>query len=219
MHSFQPITPLIIIGVGLYFILKSKSPDPEAVRRRNLAALARKLQLRFSPKSDFDFAKHYLFLRWLNRGDNNCACNVFQGQHLAYPVTVFDYTFTAGKCSYYWSAYLLEMRTNFPDLLISHENRESRIAEALGGSHITFESAEFSHAFRVRSADKQFAFAVCHERMMQFLLANQDLTIEIRGNILAVLFEDWLRPEKVEGNLSRLVEIRKLLAPYLFTKN
>ena len=55
--------------------------------------------------------------------------------------------------------------------------------------------------------------------MMEFLLANQDLTIEIWGNALAVLFEDWLRPEKVEANLSRLVEIRSRLPDYLFTQN
>ena len=52
---------------------------------------------------------------------------------------------------------------------------------------------------------------------MEYLLANKDLTIEIRGTTLAVLFEDWLRPEKVEANLSRLIEIRKLLPQYLFT--
>jgi hypothetical protein len=72
--------------------------------------------------------------------------------------------------------------------------------------------------FRVRSADKKFAFDVCHPQLMEFLLTNQDLTIEIRGTALAVLFEDWLRPEKVEANLSRLIAIRKLLPEYLFTK-
>jgi len=51
------------------------------------------------------------------------------------------------------------------------------------------------------------------------LLANKDLTIEINGTAAAVLFEDWLRPEKVEFNLSRLIEIRKLLPEYLFTNS
>ena len=110
------------------------------------------------------------------------------------------------------------MKTNFPDIVISHESRESRFAEALGQSHITFESAEFSRAFRVRASDKKFAFDVCHPDTMEFLLANQHLTIEIRRGALALLFEDWLRPEKVEANLSRLIEIRKLLPHYLFTK-
>jgi len=53
--------------------------------------------------------------------------------------------------------------------------------------------------------------------MMEYLLANQDLTVEISRTGLAVLFEDWLRPEKIEFNLSRLIEIRKLLPEYLFT--
>jgi len=139
------------------------------------------------------------------------------------PVTIFDYHFSTpgGKSGYdyYWSAFIVEMKANFSDMIISHETKESRVAEALGESHITFESAEFSHAFRVCSFDKQFAFDVCNPKMMEYLLANQDLTIEIRGDAVAVLFEDWLRPEKVEANLSRLIEIRKLLPNYLFAKN
>ena len=54
--------------------------------------------------------------------------------------------------------------------------------------------------------------------MMEYLLANKDLTIEIHGTAIALLFEDWLRPQKVEFNLSRLIEIRKLLPDYLFAK-
>lgn len=205
----------IVIVLSRYLPI---NPDSEEQRRRDLAALARKLKLRFSPKGDFELAKNYLFLRWLKRGDISYAYNAFYGYHLGYPVTVFDYTFAAGKYNYYWSAFVLKMKTNFPDMIISHENMESRFAEGLGESHITFESAEFSRVFRVRSVDKKFAFDVCHPQLMEFLLANQDLTIEIRGTALAVLFEDWLRPEKVEANLSRLIAIRKLLPEYLFTK-
>ena len=135
-----------------------------------------------------------------------------------YFATVFDYTFLAGGRSYYWSAFILEMKTDFPDTIISHESLEARFEDALGRPHIGFESAEFSHKFRVRSSDRKFAFDVCHPRMMEYLLANKDLSIEIRGAVVAIFFEDWLRPEKVEANLLRLVEIRKLLPQYLFTK-
>jgi hypothetical protein len=217
--------PALLIGIIaivflVAFLRKSDPYETEEMRRRELAALARKLKLQFNPKNDFKLAERFLFLTWLNRGEARnvrYAYNVFRGYHLDYLVTVFDYTFLAGRCSYYWSAFILEMRTNFPDTIISHESLESRFAEELGVPRITFESAEFSHAFRVRSADKKFAFDVCHPRMMEYLLANKDLTIEIRGTAVAVLFEDWLRPEKVEANLSRLIEIRKLLPQYLFT--
>jgi hypothetical protein len=209
---------VVILAIIISRFLPSK-PDPEDQRRRELASLARKLRLEFNFKSDFDFPKKFAFLTWLKSGLINYAYNIFHGYYRSeYLVTIFDYTFSDGKYDYYWSAFVLEMKTHFPDMIISHESRESRLVEALGQTHITFESAEFSHAFRVRCQDKKFAFDICHTQMMEFLLANQDLTIEIRGNVLAVLFEDWLRPEKVESNLSRLIEIRKLLPHYLFTK-
>ena len=210
---------LILIVVLVIVFSRGHKSDPEQKRREDLAAVARKLRLQFNFKSDFDLPNKLSFLTWLKRGLISYAYNVFHGYYLSqHLVTIFDYTFSDGKYSYYWSAYVLEMKTNFPDMVISHETRESRFAEALGPSHVTFESAEFSRAFRVRTGDKKFAFAVCNSEMMEFLLANQDLTVEIRSGVLAVLFEDWLRPEKVEPNLSRLIEIRKLLPHYLFTK-
>jgi len=219
MHSEAVPIILLAIIVGILLNAFSKKGDPEEKRRKDLAALAKKLQLQFNPNSDFKLAERFSFLTWLKRGVVSYAYNAFHGYYLEYPVTIFDYTFSDGKYSYYWSAFILEMKANFPDTIISHESREARFAEALGESHIVFESAEFSRAFRVRSSDKKFAFDVCNPKMMEYLLANQDLTIEIRGDAVAVLFEDWLRPEKVEANLSRLIEIRKLLPNYLFAKN
>ena len=220
-HHSPPALLIGIIAVILLAVFFSKSDpyEPEEVRRRDLAALARKLRLQFNPKNDFNLAENFLFLTWLKRGnarDVRYAYNVMYGYHLDYLATIFDYSFVAGKYSYYWSALVLEMKTNFPDTIISHESLESRFVEALGMPHIAFESAEFTRTFLVRSADKKFAFDVCHPRMMEYLLANKDLTVEIRGAMVAVFFEDWLRPKKVEFNLSRLIEIRKLLPEYLF---
>jgi len=210
---------IILLFLSRYLPVKA---DPEKKRRDDLAALARKLKLQFSPNGDFKLAEKFAILGWLRRGDVRYAYNVFRGCPGGCPVTIFDYHFSTpgGKSGYdyYWSAFVIEMNANFPDLMISHESRESRLAEALGESHIAFESAEFSRTFRVRSADKKFAYDVCNSKMMEYLLANKDLTIEIHGTAVAMLFEDWLRPEKVEFNLSRLIAIRKLLPEYLFSK-
>lgn len=212
---------LLLVIAAVAFLSRNKT-DPEEKRRQDLGSLARKLQLKFNPKADFKLAEKFSFLSWLRRGDVRYAYNAFQGNHLGYPVTFFDYHFaTSGGnkgLDYYWSAFVVEMGANFPDLLISHETMESRFAELLGESHITFESAAFSRAFRVRSTDKKFAYEVCHPKLMEYLMANQDLTIEISRSGLALLFEDWLRPEKIEANLSRLIEIRKLVPGYLFAK-
>jgi hypothetical protein len=220
MHIATPL-PIFLIALILYFLFVHKGSDPEEKRRKDLAALAKKLRLEFDPKNDVKLAEKFSFLSWLRRGDipeTRYAYNTFHGYYSDYPITFFDYHFSITKYDYYWSVYILDIKSNFPDVIISPESLESRIAEAFGKQCITFESAEFSRTFRVRSSDKKFAFDICHPRLMEFLLANRDLTIEIRGTALAVLFEDWLRPEKVEHNLSRLIEIRKLLPNYLFEK-
>jgi hypothetical protein len=217
-HQTSPIGPIIIIVIVIYFLFFNKDFDSEYSRRRALAALARKLQLNFSAKVDFEAPKRWAFISWMNRGTVPTTYNSFHGYYQNCLVTFFDYSFSAGKVRYYWSVYILELKSNFPDLLISRETMESRIAEALGQDHVTFESAEFSHKFRVRCPDKKFAFEICHQKMMEFLLANQDLTIEIKGGTIALLFEIWLKPEEVERNLTRLIELRNLLPSYLFEK-
>jgi hypothetical protein len=227
MNNLPPLVLIVMIAALLAVIFSRFLPaksDPEKKRREELAALAKKLKLRFNPDNDFELAEKFSYLSWLRRGEARYAYNTLQCHYLDWPVTVFDYRFStptggrSGGLDYYWSAFAVEMETNFPDMIISHESRESRLAEALGESHIAFESKEFSHVFRVRSSDKKFAYDVCHPKMMEYLLANRDLTVEISGNGMAVLFEDWLRSDKVEFHLSRLIEIRRLLPEYLFTK-
>ena len=86
-----------------------------------------------------------------------------------------------------------------------------------GYQDIEFESAEFSKAFCVRSPDKKFAYDVCNTKMMEYLLANRDLSVEIENQVLALAFDRCLSVGQVESNLQRLVEIRSRLPDYLFT--
>lgn len=210
------IAALAVVAVFLYKRLPYKEWDTEKDRRRDLAALARKLRMQFRPNMDFDFARRYLFLSWLNRGDNNCASNVIEGEQQGAPVTIFDYSFTAGKATFYWSAYILAACGDLPDLVITKEGGAAGAADAADASSVKLESGGFTHTFRVRSADQQFVSDVCRPRLMEFLRANRDLTLEIRGNAVAILFEDWLHPDQVERNLARIGELRQLLPSYVF---
>jgi len=54
--------------------------------------------------------------------------------------------------------------------------------------------------------------------MMEYLLANRDLSVEIENQVLALAFDTCLSVEQVESDLQRLVEIRSRLPEYLFTK-
>ena len=55
--------------------------------------------------------------------------------------------------------------------------------------------------------------------MMEYLLANRDLSIEIENNVIALAFKTRLAAPEIERDLQRLVEIRTRLPEYLFTRN
>src|SRR6185295_13212767 len=117
-----------------------------------------------------------------------------------------------------FSFFILRLERSFPELTISREGIFSKIAQAFGYDDIDFESHEFSRTFCVRSKDKKFAYDVCNSQMMEYLLANSDLTLEIEGQSLALAFNSCLAAAEIESNLARLREIRLRLPDYLFTK-
>jgi hypothetical protein len=120
---------------------------------------------------------------------------------------------------YRFSFFILQLPAFFPDLTIRHESFLLKVAEVFGYQDIKFESAEFSKAFNVRSPDKKFAYDVCNAKMMEYLLANRDLSIEIENQALALAFDTCLSAEQIEFNLQRLAQIRSLMPDYLFTQN
>ena len=69
----------------------------------------------------------------------------------------------------------------------------------------------------MRSPDKKIAYDVCNAKMMEYLLANRDLSIEIENEVIALAFNTRLAVEQFELNLQRLIEIRSRLPDYLFT--
>ena len=53
--------------------------------------------------------------------------------------------------------------------------------------------------------------------MIEYLLENDDLSIEVENHALAIGFPSRLSAQQVEYNLSRLSTIRTRLPEYLFT--
>jgi len=218
----------LLVPVAAFFVYMELKPAPkdlEAIRRNELRALAKKLQLQFMPDPDSELPDQYFFLYWMQHGEMRHAYNVLRGHYSGFQVLIFDYCFTIiasgsretpGEQDYYYSVYILSMKGHFPKLTIARENMSSRLVEALVKPHINFESPEFSKGFCVHSDDRKFGYDVCNPRMMEFLLANKDLTIEIEGSTLAIMFETWLHTADVEKNISRLVQLRKLMPDFLF---
>lgn len=195
-------------------------------RREALAALAARLGLRFHEERDHALAERLGFLRKLDTGSNRYVYNRLSGGFQGHEVTAFDFhyeTYSHTKHGrqthhHHFSVVTLVLPRSFPELLITPEGIFSKIAQAFGYDDIDFESAEFSRAFCVRSPDKKFAYDVCHPLMMEYLLARRHLAIEYEGNVLALAYDSCLEVTEIEPALQQLVEIRRLMPDYLFTK-
>jgi len=218
--------PLIIIGVIAVIAVAAILSWLSAQKRRQaMLDLAARLGLEFDPQKDWGLAEHYGFLNKLRTGSNRYLFNRLSGVYQGCDVAAFDYHYETHSSDskghqqthhHYFSCFVLHLPRSFPELVIGREGFFSKIAQAFGYDDIDFESHEFSRRFCVRSPDKKFAYDVCHARMIEYLLANDDLTIEIDQNILALTFDARLNPARIESNLNRLVALRSLMPDYLF---
>ena len=211
---FFVLIPIIIAAVVFGIISARK-------RREAMLALATKLGLRFDQMKNRSLARRYKFLDKLRRGSNRYAYNTLSGNYQGHDIMAFDYHYQTGSGKdthhHHFSFFILHLTSAFPELVIGPEGIFSKIAQAVGYDDIDFESHDFSKKFCVRSADKKFAYDVCNARMIEYLLANRDFSIEIEGNVLAIAFNRRLSPEAIEPNLNRLVTVRSLMPDYLFS--
>lgn len=216
------IVPLVLVA---FIALAIYSYKQEKKRREALQMEATALGLSFAPGRDVALAESLEFLNKLNTGENRYAENVIRGEFSGHAVCCFDYhyethsTDSKGRRStqHHWHhLYTLRLPRNFPELTIGPENLFTRAAKIFGYQSIDFESVEFSRTFLVRSPDKKFAYDVCHTQMMEYLLENQDLTLEIERNFYALIFPEKSSPHTLAANLDRLVTLRDKLPAYLF---
>jgi hypothetical protein len=219
--------PVVVVVVLIVVVVSTIYSLIQARKRlEGLVELAQRLGLDFSAAEDYGLADRYGFLKQLAQGENRYARNVLSGTFQQNRVLAFDYHYETHSTDskggrqthhHWFSFFILTLPAAFPELTVRRENFLIRIAEVFGYQDINFESAEFSKTFCVRSPDKKFAYDVCNAQMMEYLLANRDLSIEIENNALALAFDSCLSVEEIESDLQRLVEIRSRLPEYLFT--
>jgi len=222
------VNPLIIVGFVVIIVVFGVLGHISARKRREaMATLAARLGLRFDPNKNRDLARRYRFLDKLRSGSNRYAFNILSGNCQSHEVTLFDYHYETHSTDskgrrhthhHYFSFFILRLPVSFPELVICREGVFSKIAQAFGYDDIDFESHEFSRKFCVRSKDKKFAYDVCNARMIEYLLSNNDLTIEIDRDAMAISFSSRLAPEHIEPNLNRLITVRSLMPDYLFSR-
>ncbi len=216
--------PLIVVSFIAIFIVAVIFGAISAKKRREaMIALATRLGLSYNPGKDRNISSRCSFIDKMQPGRNRYADNILSGRYQGYDVSAFDYHYTTGSGKHthhhHLSFFILILPALFPELFIAKEDFFSKIGQALGYDDIDFESYEFSRKFCVRSKDKKFAYDVCNARMIEYLMGNDDLSVEIDNNILSICFNPKLKPEYIEPNLDRLVAIRTLLPDYLFSRS
>ncbi|MBI5093427.1 MAG: hypothetical protein HZB26_13425 [Candidatus Hydrogenedentes bacterium] len=228
MQQFDPsqyfgptlIAAVIVLGIAamVWNYLQEKK------RREAFQFLAQKLGLRYAAR-DPSIEYRYGYLHALQQGERRYAFNILQGAFQSHPVCTFDFhyethsTDSKGRRTtthHYFSFFVLEQPLPFPELRIYPEGLLSKLGQLVGFQDIDFESAEFSNAFVVKSDDKKFAYDICHQRMMEYLLAHRDISLEIKSQSVAMGFNNRLDPQAIPDRLQQLVDIRNLFPEYLY---
>ncbi|MDB2686627.1 hypothetical protein N9Y42_05400 [Mariniblastus sp.] len=218
------IVPIIALFIVFIVIGAIRSAQLAKARTEGMQALSQKLGLQFAGEKDHSFDERYPFIEKLCSGKNRYGFNVLQGLYQGQQVYVFDYHYettsrdSKGKrktSHHYFSFMILHHHGNFPELIICREGYFSKMAQFFGFDDIDFESSEFSRQFLVKSPKKKFAYDVCHSGMIEYLLANQDLNIQIENDVLTLFFPRRLDFDQIEYDLQRLLKVRALFPDYL----
>jgi hypothetical protein len=216
---------ILIVVAGLIIAGAIYSSIQAQKRRQELAALAASLELRFDPDHDPSVDDRYRFLDKLCQGSNRYAFNTLYGPYQGHEVRVFDYHYethshdSKGRRQthhHYFSFFILHLPGNFPELTVTQEGLFSKVAQFSGYDDIDFESAEFSKRFCVRCRDKKFAYDIFNAQMIEYFLANRDLSVEIERDCLALFYSRRLASAEIARNLDRLLEIRARIPEYLW---
>lgn len=215
---------ILVAGVVIFLAITAVGMWMEKKRREAFQVLADELGLAYSPDRDYSIAERYFFLNQLDAGENRYAQHVFRGVYDGLPVMFFEYHYETstrnskgGKSvqHHYLGVFLTKVPGPVPELTIRPEGLFSKLAQAFGYDDIDFESAEFSRKYCVRSADKRFAYDVCHPGAIEFLLKYPYVDFEIEGNEMALVTDYGLKKFEVQGNLVLLTRFRHLWPDYL----
>ena len=196
------IPAAILVGLALLLYILAPFALAAAMRRRaQLRALAEELGMEYTA-SDDTVGLRFWFLNLLMVRGSGTAYNLLSGRFEGHRVAAFD--FPHGRLM---GCVVLEHEKPLPELRIFPEEIYRELTWPFDEEHIDLESEEFSTAFRVVATDRKFAYAICNPRLMEYLLAHRDMSIEIDGRCIAL---------KIPERLRQLVEIRSLLPDYLF---
>ncbi len=208
---------IIFLGV---FIWKKEQERKQALRR-----VASELGLNYQEHDSYNIANRYRYLTPLKRGQGErYAFNVLQGNYRNYGVLIFDYHYATyhhtkrgTKTSHhYFSAAILYLSKNFPELIMEPEGLFDKLKQGLGWEDIDLDNITFSKEYMVKCQSKKFAYDIFTPRMMELVLHVGPLSMEIERDTMLIHFSERLTPQFIQAQLDILAALRDLFPAYLF---
>lgn len=184
------IVVLLAAGALIYLGIKVARAHAERERRR-LAGLGRwgaANGFAFSPGDLFNLDGRYQGVASIGEGHDRYAFECLT-RDAPVPSAIFRYHFKTWETrtvtrngrtrteryeATHWRRYLIvELGAAFPRLFLRTEGFLDRVAGFVGFDDIDFESEEFSRRYFCKSGDRQFAYAMIHPQMMEWLLSRR----------------------------------------------
>jgi len=89
------------------------------------------------------------------------------------------------------------------------------VTEFFGFDDIDFESAEFSRQFHVTAADKRWAYDIIHQRMMEYLMAAPELSVQFDTLQIIAWNDDKFDPVGFETAANHIRSMLDLIPEYV----
>jgi len=188
---------LAVLGCIIYAMVLAAKQERE--RTESMRAMAERLGFRFNAEND---ALDNRFAHWdiFSRGHSRQVRNVLFGEirvggiqtGLCFGDYRFKETSGSGKnrrtVTYDLSFMVLMPRLQTTETLtLRRESFLDKLGEFVGLDDIDFESSEFSKRFHVRCSDRRFAFDLFDPRMIEYFLATNPPTLDLRNSSLLAM--------------------------------
>ena len=209
---------LLVVAVAIYSVVQARA------RRQALAEWAGQQGLEFAADKIGGFDDRYPTFACLREGSNRYAYNIASGLWHERPVLAFDYHYETHSTNskgesettdWYFSAVIVGSAVPLKPLLIRPEGFFDKVKSFFGFEDINFESAEFSRKFFVQAPDRKWAYAVLHQRALEFLLVSPVFSLAFDTQAVIAWRHTTFKPPEFTQALTLVRGLLDLLPEYL----
>jgi hypothetical protein len=193
---------IVVIAAVIWLAVLGAAHDRE--RLAGLAAWASANGYQFSINDPFNLDARFHGIGDIGQGHSRRAFEILSRSG-PIPTWMFRYEFRTWETrtvtdsnghthtetyeeTHHCSFLIVELQSAFPRLFLRPENLFDKVAAMVGFDDINFESEDFSRHFFCKSDNREFAYAVIHPQMMDWLLSLRAAKMRFEGQLAGPLF-------------------------------